>query len=668
MHKTENPGILLIHMPFGINYVPSLSLSLLKEAVKKKGYSSVIKYYSVKFTELIGEINYLLISMGLPVYHYLFGEWLFAASLFDNLLPDQQYISEILSRNQDKGSRYNPGQEKYIRDFIDLIPVIKSKTGPFLESCLEEITALKPKIVGFTSSFQQNVASLSLAKRIKEKLPETVVVFGGANCEGRMGVEIIRKFPFVDIIVSGEADETFPELVSVIMEAEPGSKEYCNLKGVICRENLDSHAECVISSPMVTEMDSIPFPDFEDYFRDLETYGARSINSIGVPQIERTESKVYSPVVVFETSRGCWWGEKSHCTFCGLNGNNMAHRSKSADRALAEMKYLKYKYKVNGLIVTDNILDMSYFKDFVPALARENLDLRLFYEVKANLTKQQLTLLKAADIADLQPGVESLNTHVLDLMKKGVKAIQNVQLLKWCKELGLTPVWTLLWGFPGETRQDYREMAGLIPKISHLAPPNSISRIRLDRFSPNFNFPEKFGIKKFAPNPAYKYIFPFEEESLHNLAYFFEYEYEPDHNFDSALESVKNEIYRWIDNCQEVDLFFIDRQEALVVYDLRGLRKEHFFILPGKERFIYLFCDGIKPFSKIKAEFQQQFNYENDPEIQSILDSLIEKNLMIRENNSYLSLALPLGTYSPGKKIIGKLAALLKVKQPGVKV
>jgi ribosomal peptide maturation radical SAM protein 1 len=662
MDKPEKTDVLLVHMPFGINYVPSLSLSLLKEAVKKTGYSTIIKYYSIKFTKLIGEINYLLISMGMPVYHYLFGEWLFADTLFSSLLPDENYINEVLNVNPDKSLRYNPGAEKYAKEFIDLIPKIKSHTESFLNGCLKEIVATGPKIVGFSSSFQQNIASLSLAKRIKENLPETIIVFGGANCEGKMGIEMIKKFPFVDIIVSGEGDEVFPELVEKIMNNEP----YSHLQGVICFDNLHLHSDGVINSPMVKNMDSLPVPEFDDYFEELVNYGLKGINNIGVPGIERTESKVYSPVVLFETSRGCWWGEKSHCTFCGLNGNNMLHRSKSASRAIDEIKLLKDKYKVNGLMVTDNILDLDYFKDFVPELAEKKLDLRLFFEVKANLTKQQLKLLKAANIVDLQPGIESFNTHVLDLMKKGVKSIQNVQLLKWCKELGITPVWSLIWGFPGETKEDYYEMAQLIPKISHLAPPNSISQLRLDRFSPNFNSPDKFAIKKITPGNAYNYIFPFEEESIYNLAYFFDYEYEADDNFDESLEATKEQIYKWIDNYINVDLFYIIQNDNLIVYDLRGLRKEHFFILTAKEKFLYLLCDGIRPFVKIKKEYIEFFNSEAyDNEISNILDSLIEKNLMIRENNSYLSLALPLGSYNPSKKIINKLAALLKATPAG---
>jgi ribosomal peptide maturation radical SAM protein 1 len=653
MNKTEPLDVLLINMPFDINFIPSLGLSLLKEAVKRKGFTSYIKYYCLKFTKLIGEKNHFIISKADTT--DLFGDWLFADKLFDNLPPDEEYISYILNnileiiveKDKNRNGRGAPPDKKSVRIVVEnLVREIKNQTGPFLENCLAEIIAIKPKIVGFTSTFQQHVASLALAKRIKESLPETVIVFGGANCDGVMGRELIKKFPFVDIVVSGEGDEIFPELVAKITNRE----EYGLLPGVICRANLELHGNGVINTPIVTNMDGLPFPNYDDFFEQVKEYDMR----------------IPSPALFFESSRGCWWGEKSHCTFCGLNGSTMAHRSKSADRALEEIKFLKNKYKITGLSATDNILDMAYFKDFVPALAKENLDLRVFYETKANLTKEQVRLLKAANITFITAGIESFNTHVLDLMKKGVKALQNIQLLKWCKELGITINWNIIWGFPGETAEDYYQMASLIPKINHLYPPGKFTIQIIHRFSPNFNYPERFGIKDITPFRSYNFVYPFEDESIFNLAYQFSYTYDQDKNFDQALETAKAEQSKWIVNYKFSDLFYKDQEDALIVFDLRYGASTPYFILYAKERFLFLLCDRIQPFSKIKQEYNKFFETEaNEAEVQNLLDSLIAKNLMIRENNSYLSLAIPLGNYSPNQEVMRKLVTILKSQPTG---
>src|SRR5262249_29657454 len=148
----------------------------------------------------------------------------------------------------------------------------------------------------------------------------------------------------------------------------------------------------------------------------------------------------------FESARGCWWGEVAHCTFCGLNGATMAFRSKSAPRVLSEVLTLARKYRVLDLHAVDNILDHAYFEDLLPALAASGLDLSVFYEVKSNLKRHQLERLRDAGVDQIQPGIESLSTPILRLMRKGVTAWQNVRLLKWCAELGIDVLWNLLYG------------------------------------------------------------------------------------------------------------------------------------------------------------------------------------------------------------------------------
>lgn len=76
-------------------------------------------------------------------------------------------------------------------------------------------------------------------------------------------------------------------------------------------------------------MDNLPYPDFDDYF------GAYNASPI---------KKELQPSLVIETSRGCWWGEKYQCTFCGLNGSTLNYRSKTVDNVLDELQYLSAKY------------------------------------------------------------------------------------------------------------------------------------------------------------------------------------------------------------------------------------------------------------------------------------------------------------------------------------
>src|SRR5438445_486018 len=112
---------------------------------------------------------------------------------------------------------------------------------------------------------------------------------------------------------------------------------------------------------------------------------------------------------------------------------------------------------------------------------------RFFYEIKANLNRTDIRLLSEAGVDSVQPGIESLSTHILALMKKGITAINNINTLRWARYYEINVSWNILHGFPGELADDYQQQTGLVRMLTHLQPPTVVSRIWLERFSPLFN-------------------------------------------------------------------------------------------------------------------------------------------------------------------------------------
>jgi hypothetical protein len=204
--QTDAPHseVLLINMPFTVLSAPSIALGLLKSGLERAGVASRTLNFHLRFAELIGQDTYTLIE---EITHpeHLVREWIFSDSLFQH--PKNRdldgYIRDVLSvRTVD-----DPDQPIYTQACLDkLVPAImKARAGveEFLNQCLETILAYRPKIVGFTSMFEQHVASLSLARRIKSRRPDCFIIFGGSNCEGLMGAETFRQFDFIDVLVSG---------------------------------------------------------------------------------------------------------------------------------------------------------------------------------------------------------------------------------------------------------------------------------------------------------------------------------------------------------------------------------------------------------------------------------------------------------------------------------
>jgi len=619
----QGPDVVLVSMPFAQLSMPSIALALLKSTLAARGIRARVHHFTLEFAELIGVQLYSMIAVGFPANQAMAGEWVFS-HLLPAASPDdpERYGREILE-NGDPDSLIGPVDPvSYIEGFVEGLTYARGVAEPFIRRCAEKIVAFGAPIVGFTSTFQQNVASLLVAREIKRIAPEKFIVFGGANCEASMGPQLLASYDWIDAVVSGEADWTFPELAARLLRGETGE----GLAGVHQRGVSNGKAAVVT---MLTDMDSLPDCDFGDYFEQLR-------NSPLADQVR--------PMVLFETSRGCWWGEKAHCTFCGLNGQTMEYRKKSPERAIDELRSLTSRYPGCSICVVDNILDTSYFDTFVPALTAAKLDADLFWEVKSNLTKEQLIKLRAAGIRRIQPGVENFSNQVLRLMKKGVSGIQNIQLIKWCRELDIEPIWNILYGFPGESPDEYRRMAEIMPQLRHLTPPITGKQIRMDRFSPNFVMAEQMGFRRVRPCPAYKFIYRLDDEATYNMAYYFAYDYEDGRDVRTYVQPVQAAIDDWIGSYPEDEMFYVDAEGVLELFDHRAVARQRHRVLHGLAREILLFCDRARSAKAIEERFAGE---ESPDGIRRVLRELQESLALFEYDGSYLNLALSASSYRP---------------------
>jgi ribosomal peptide maturation radical SAM protein 1 len=618
--------VALVAMPFAPLQTPSLGLGLLHAALAARSVVVKTLNFSFQFAQRIGVKLYDQISDGEPARADLVGEWVFNGNLFDVADVDvKRYVDDVLRGGSPHHAIKRFRSDVDIDHWVEKILWVRAQTASFLAECVTSIGALRPRIVGITSMFEEHVPALSLSKRFKMEFPETFVVLGGANCEGPMGWETAKQFPFVDAVVSGEADVVFPELVDQILH----NRSLSGSQGVYLAAEARSGSGPSLCPPVHT-MDNLPYPDFDDHFEQLEAAGLDF-------------SDITSPHLMFETARGCWWGQVQHCTFCGLNGATIAFRSKSPTRALDELVYLTRRYSGFPVAVSDNILDHKYLKEFVPALTRANPGVELFYEVKANLKKEEVAALHRAGITRIQPGIESFSTKTLKLMRKGVSAIQNIQLLKWCKEIGVTAVWGLLWGFPSEEPDEYARMASLIPLLTHLTPPIGVTQIRLDRFSPNHANAAEMGFTNVAPFPAYRYVYPFSDEVLRNIAYFFTYRYADGREPSAYARSMVEAVDEWRRVEDESALFLVDKGHALIICDLRPIARSPFYVLSGVLSEVYRACDRARSLKQIHDLIMTTASGVTSAEaICASLHKLKGWGLMVEDNGSWLSLATAL--------------------------
>jgi ribosomal peptide maturation radical SAM protein 1 len=587
----------LVSMPFMSLDRPSIQLGLLKAIGESHGFPIATLHANLDFGARVGVDYY----NGLADLHSrLVGEWLFSVEAFGDAAPDLD--AELLG--------------KYGAEFrhLDRLRETRGRDVPaYLDALVDEFHWQDVGIVGFTSTFQQNAASFALARRLKQRFPDIVTVFGGANFDGEMGLELVRSVDCVDYAVIGEGDTAFPRLLSALTSgADP-----TGIAGVATR------AGATAPAPPTEELDGLPAPDYDEYFERADRLGIRN-DTAWLP---------------FESARGCWWGAKHHCVFCGLNGSTMRFRSKSPARVRAELAHQAKRYGRFRFEAVDNILDPRYLTDLFPAITEDGADYQIFYEVKANLTRAQLRVLAAGGVTDLQPGIESLSTAVLRLMDKGVRAAQNVNLLKWARYYGINVGWNILWGFPGETEEDYRRQAEIVPHLVHLQPPEGAARLWLERFSPMFTQPDRFPTRHRAPEASYRHVYPASVD-LDRIAYVFEHEFEnalP----DTAYVPLRKAVDEWRRAWQDVppSLGYRSSPGYLEIYDVRQPGHEGTYTFRDTLADIYLAC-GDRP-TTAAAVGRRLSDGVPVRAIEDAFAQFAERGLMFLDGDLAVSLALP---------------------------
>jgi ribosomal peptide maturation radical SAM protein 1 len=554
----------------------------------------------------------------------LFGEWVFAQHLFGESGTGELKDSALTERDIETVKITLENMK------IDFARINEEVMPKFIDECLSIAPWEKYDVVGFTSVFSQNVACLFLAYKLKQLYPHLKTVIGGANVQSVMGRATAEAFEWIDYVVDGEGEELFPQLVENILDGKP----YEKVPGILFRENGQVAANQGL--PPMVRLDDTPVPDYTEYFSQLKDSGLKTL---------------VDPSLLIESSRGCWWGEKAHCTFCGLNGQSMKYRTKSPEKVITEVIEQSSKYQTLIIEAVDNIIDRGAFENLIPQLAQHKLDLDMFYEVKSSLSREQIELLIAAGVTRIQPGIESLHTEILKLMRKGVTGIQNIQLLKWCKVYDLKVVWNLLCGFPGETSQHYQQMVETMSFITHLQPPSSAPRIILQRFSPYFFDSERLGIRNVRPMSLYNKIYPKERVNLMDIAYYFDYSLDDSYEDpDSYLGPVRDAMKRWAVGYYKGKYYFRYRKGPGFI-ELKDSRPKSLAgdgklikraILTGDKMLAFEFCESIKGFREISEHIGRHSDVPpSEEQVQLTLDELVEKKYLFREGARYLSLATP---------------------------
>lgn len=482
MISLNGSEFILVVMPFVDVLQPPLGPSVLSGVLRMNKIRMKVVYPAMTLAERLPYDLYYWFGAGVAL---RFGDYFFANQIFgEDEYRTQKFYSKI-REIAEKGLFPKLASVPDAIHFIELIPFIQSICNDMVNEWAEKIIVNSTiKVVACSATYGQLFSSLAFLKIVKEKRPDIKTIIGGCECEGDAALEIVSKFDFIDYTVSGEGEKNLPILVKSCLQ-NPLSG--ANLPfGVFDREKARNG---VLESPRMRGC------DFGEI--DNSDYAEAAADSILF--------KESATAMSIEFSRGCWKGERNHCTFCGINGDRLNFRKKPIDRILQELKKA-YNNGTRFFFTTDTVLDLNYLRPVFDAFSKYANNAAFVCDTVSTIDESQIKYLADSGVLFIQVGIETLHPKHIKLLNKSNSAIGSLAYLKFAQENHIHVFWNILVCIPGDSPEEYEELSEFIPYLEHLTAPG-FSNIRYDKFSEYWKNPECYGLV-LKPIDCYKYLFP----------------------------------------------------------------------------------------------------------------------------------------------------------------
>jgi radical SAM superfamily enzyme YgiQ (UPF0313 family) len=313
---------------------------------------------------------------------------------------------------------------------------VEDTSGRILKAIIDE----KPDIIGITASTPTFQSAKSIAQKIKEILPQTIIIIGGAHATAAPYQAM--ESGYFDIAVLGEGEETCLELVRHIRDKGPTNLEH--IKGIVFKKD----GKCTVTPKreFIEDLDEVPYP-------------ARHL----LPTLSKYKPTPASyrrlPLGVIMTSRGCPY----QCTFCDRAVFGNIYRQRSAENVLGEVEELIYKYQAKEIRFFDDCftLDKKRTYKICDGLKRIKPGVAWTCLTTVNsVTKDLLQEMKAAGCWQVLFGLESADEEMLARLAKGTSIVQNIDAVRWTREVGLSVRADFIVGTPGETEESLKKTLG----------------------------------------------------------------------------------------------------------------------------------------------------------------------------------------------------------------
>jgi radical SAM superfamily enzyme YgiQ (UPF0313 family) len=297
--------------------------------------------------------------------------------------------------------------------------------GSYFDRASAQIAGIEADVFGFGTITGSYPLTVRLAAEAKRTHPGARVVFGGPQATA-LDIETVEAFPFVDFIVRGEAEETFPRL----LETLESSKSPAALPGVTYRSGAGMVRTADAS--VVTDLDSLPDPAIH-LWHGLEEYRFLSL----------------------EAGRGCPFS----CSFCSTsNFFSRRYRMKSPFRLIGQMKKIRQAYGIDAFCLVHDLF--TTHRDQIIAFCEELLKSgeRFKWTCSAradSVDKELLDLMGRAGCNGIFFGIETGSARMQQTIGKKLDLDQALEAIRCAESLGVGSTVSVITGFPDETPKTF---------------------------------------------------------------------------------------------------------------------------------------------------------------------------------------------------------------------
>lgn len=290
----------------------------------------------------------------------------------------------------------------------------------------ERIVCARPDVVGMTMTTPLVGPTLECIRSFRGRLSCQVMV-GGPH--PTVEADSLVAIPEIDVVVRGEGEETFVEL----LRSCRGKAPHPGILGISYREG--NHPVHTPPRPPIAALDDLPIPAWD--LLPLEKY--RSLAG---------HSGLCLPIL---SSRGC----PNHCVFCYQGVFGRKYRVRRAENVLAEIDYLVRVHRIDEFVIIDDNFSVLEPRALAIAQGLQERGGMIPWRLPQSLSlktasPQLLRALRAAGCYQIGFGVESGDQATLDRIGKNISLDQIRSAVHQAKVAGLETLAFFMFGNPGE--------------------------------------------------------------------------------------------------------------------------------------------------------------------------------------------------------------------------